>query len=269
MEAMRIAGPTTGDAFGLHLADSIRLHRPMVASIECSDGRLTLTSSAQWMGDEATWPAAVRTHLAGAKGRVLDVGGGSGRHASFLAGRSLHVTVLDTSPLALEICRQRGVPEQVLGDVKDVRLLLRDSPPFETVLLLGNNVGLLESTRHGRDILRQLHEITLESATLIAEGRRPGRTPDDLDYSERNRALGRMPGEYVIRVRYRTLTTPWFRYLFCEPSELAAIAEPAGWKVSTVEDFRYPGDDPGGSPMSYVAVLRKTSTFLRMVSVSA
>lgn len=38
-------------------------------------------------------------------GRALDVGGGAGRHASWLADRGLEVTVADVSPVALELAR--------------------------------------------------------------------------------------------------------------------------------------------------------------------
>jgi 2-polyprenyl-3-methyl-5-hydroxy-6-metoxy-1,4-benzoquinol methylase len=247
----------------MHLADALQQQRPVLAFVECSDGRLTAMFAAQWLGDEQSWPPAVRALLGDARGRVLDVGAGGGRHAVYLAQQGHHVTALDTSPLAIDTCRHRGVPQQVLGDVKDVQHLFRESPPFQTVLLLGNNVGLLESAEHGRDVLRQLHAVTTDDAQILAEGRSPGMaTAEEREYAERNRAGGGLPGESLIRVRYRTTATPWFRYLFCDPSELAAMAASAGWEMSKVEGFNYPMDPPDGAA-AYTAVLTKATPVCR------
>ncbi|WP_133243240.1 class I SAM-dependent methyltransferase [Streptomyces scopuliridis] len=253
------AGPELGDAFGMQLSDSLRLQRPVVAYVERSDGLITPSGSAQWLGDEESWPPAIRELLGNASGRVLDIGAGGGRHSAFLAGRSCDVTVLDNSPLALGICRERGIQECVLGDIGKSADLFRDSEPFRTVLLLGNNVGLLGSAAHGTEILRQLHDVTAEDALILAEGRRPvAVTEENHAYVTANRARGRLPGELLMRIRYRTTATSWFPYLFCDPSELALIAQPAGWEISDVEDFRYPGSPPAAPLLSYTAVLRKS-----------
>jgi hypothetical protein len=39
-------------------------------------------------------------------------------------------------------------------------------------------------------------------------------------YHERNRALGRLPGQIRLRVRYQNLATPWFDYLFASVEEI-------------------------------------------------
>ena len=253
------AGPELGDAFGMQLSDSLRLQRPVVAYVERSDGLITPSGSAQWLGDEESWPPAVRKLLGKATGRVLDVGAGGGRHGAYLASRSCRVTALDNSPLALEICRQRGIQDCVLGDIGKTADLFRDVEPFQRVLLLGNNVGLLGSAESGTEILRQLHEVTAEDALILAEGRRPvAVTEENHAYVTANRGRGRLPGELLMRIRYQTTATPWFPYLFCDPSELARIAQPAGWEISGVEDFRYPGSPPAAPLLSYTAVLRKS-----------
>lgn len=43
-----------------------------------------------------------------ARGRGLDLAGGAGRHALWLARRGLHVTVADVSPVGLELARARA-----------------------------------------------------------------------------------------------------------------------------------------------------------------
>ncbi|MGW7540979.1 methyltransferase domain-containing protein [Streptomyces sp. NPDC054770] len=254
----RSQGPRIGDAFGLQLSDAVRLGRPVTAFVERSDGLIAPSGSAQWLDDEQKWPPAVRDALAGVRGPVLDVGAGGGRHGGHLARRSLHVTALDTSELALRICRDAGVTETVCGDVTETERLLRGRPPFRTVLLLGNNVGLLGSVARGTGILRQMYAVTSDDAVIVAEGRRPvAGTPENRAYAERNLAEGRLPGELVMRLRYGITATEWFPYLFCGPEDLESIAASAGWKLGGVRDFRYP-EAPSGAPLlSYTAVLSK------------
>jgi len=252
-----VQGPVAGDAFGMCLADGFGEQRPVFAFVECSDGRLAPMAAAYWLSDEQSWPSAIRALLSHARGRVLDAGAGGGRHAVHLVRRGLHVTALDTSHLAIEICRRRGIPEQICGDVKDVENLFFRSAPFQTVLLLGHNVGLLESAEHGRHVLRRLHAVTGDDARILAEGRPPATaTAEERAYAERNRACGKLPGESLIRVRYRTTATPWFPYLYCDSSELGKMAASAGWKVSDLEHFHYATDAPE-STRSYAAMLTK------------
>ncbi|MEO3841982.1 MULTISPECIES: bifunctional 2-polyprenyl-6-hydroxyphenol methylase/3-demethylubiquinol 3-O-methyltransferase UbiG [unclassified Streptomyces] len=253
-------GPVHGDAFGMQLADSVRHARPVTAFVERSDGLIIPSGSAQWLDEEGDWPPEVCALLGRARGRVLDAGAGAGRHAVHLARKNHDVTALDNSPLALGLCERRGVARIVLGELASVAALFRGTPPFATVLLLGNNVGLLGSEAMGAGILRQLHAITADDAVILAEGRRPvDGTVENAAYVERNRMLGRLPGELRMRIRYRTTATDWFPYLFCTPSELAAIASAAHWTMAEVTAFRYPHDSPRHAPLSYTAVLRKSA----------
>ncbi|MFW6692170.1 methyltransferase domain-containing protein [Streptomyces sp. MAR4 CNX-425] len=244
----------------MQLSDAVQLARPVMAFVERSDGLLVPSGSAQWLDEEQDWPAAMRELLDRARGRVLDAGAGAGRHAAHLAAKGHDVAAFDNSPLALELCEQRGITARVLGELEAVGTLFRGSPPFDTVLLLGNNVGLLGSTAVGTRILRQLHAITSPEAVILAEGRRPVvGTGDNAAYVARNRSLGRLPGELRMRIRYRTTATPWFTYLFCDPADLAAIAEAAGWAVSNVTPFRHAHDASRQEPLSYTAVLHKAA----------
>ena len=57
------------------------------------------------------WPVQTRKAMRFVRGRVLDVGSGARRHALHLQERGHDVLCIDNSPLALEVCRRRGVRE--------------------------------------------------------------------------------------------------------------------------------------------------------------
>lgn len=74
-----------------------------------------------------------------ASGRVLDLGGGPGRYAAWLAARGLRVTLADLSPNLLEIARRHlkheRVEEIVEADARDLSAWPDGS--FEAALVLG------------------------------------------------------------------------------------------------------------------------------------
>jgi len=86
---------------------------------------------------------AVNTHFLDrflpTTGRVLDLGGGPGRYAEWLAKRGLRVVLADASPELLEIARSRIasplVEEIATADARD--LSRWDNASFDAALLLG------------------------------------------------------------------------------------------------------------------------------------
>jgi SAM-dependent methyltransferase len=181
------------------------------------------------------------------KGRVLDVGCGAGRVALWLQLRGHDVTGVDASPTAIEVCKWRGLRECLVMSVEELSF-----PPasFDTVLLLGNNLGLAGSVDRTREFYGKVHRITSDGGVLIGTGRDPYKTdnPAHLAYHERNRKLGRPPGHVRIQVQFGDEKTDWMNLLLMSPSELVEIARSAGWHLlKTIE-----GD--GGN---YAAVLKK------------
>ena len=50
-----------------------------------------------------------------AKGRILDVGAGTGSHVLYLQEKGLDVVALDVSPSAIEVCKQLRSEERRVG----------------------------------------------------------------------------------------------------------------------------------------------------------
>lgn len=89
--------------------------------------------------------------------------------------------------------------------------------------MLGSGLGLLESSERAPLVLEQLERVTSQSARILAEGLDPvfGEVPAiHAAYHAMNRSRGLLPGQIRLRVRFRELSTPWFDWLFCSPSEL-------------------------------------------------
>lgn len=234
------------DAFGHALLDHLE-GRGGAELIERSDGYLDLSAGAAVYFAE---PAEVQAALADrAVGRVLDVGCGAGRYALYLQERGYDVVAIDASPLAVEVCRRRGLRDVRLLTLEQVDVALGH---FDTILMLGNNFGLTGSYRGAKRLLKRLSQILRPGGRIVAQTLDPyeSKDPDHLAYHAQNRAKGRMGGQIRMRIRYKRYKTPWFDYLFVSRDELEAIVQNAGWQVQEI----LADDGP-----NYVAVLERES----------
>jgi SAM-dependent methyltransferase len=95
---------------------------------------------------------------------VLDVGGGPGEYAAWLAGRGYDVTLVDPVALHVEQARDRGVASAVVGDA---RTLDFDDGTFDAVLLLGPLYHLPDREDRVRS-LREAHRVLVPAGVVAA-----------------------------------------------------------------------------------------------------
>lgn len=217
------------DAFG-HLVLDWHQGRPAVEVVERDDGFLQANPEPRYFQPISLWSAPERRAARLVRGRVLDVGCGPGRVALHLEARGHEVVGIDTSPLAVQVARDRGVRDARVWPLEEVGPALGT---FRTVVMFGSNFGLLRSRDAAPRLLRRLHRVTSGDARILAGSVDVYLTgnPVHLAYHERNRARGRMAGQIRIRVRHLQYSTPWFDYLHAAPAEMAELASAGGWRL--------------------------------------
>lgn len=248
-----VGEPQVGDVFGELLRDTLavatgvgprplvggRLPRPVIEVIERDDGLINGAPAAHYLDGPADWQPYDHRAVDRVRGRVLDIGVGAGRIALELQDREVPVTGLDISPGAIRVARKRGVRDLVLGTVDEYAT---NRHRFDTFLLLGNNLGLIEGRDRAPAFLAALAALANPGAEIIAHGTDPYGTTDPVHtgYHERNRARGRLGGQLRLRLRYRELGTPWFDYLVCTPDELGELIRGSAWRLVDVDDADAP-----------------------------
>ena len=226
------------DAFGHLLYDYYagNSNNRVPGILERNDGYITdAGSTAAYFSEYKDWPLIERKALRLARGRVLDIGCGAGRHCLYLQEKGLEVTGIDNSPLSIEVCRQKGVMNTIVLALDDITPELGK---FDTVLMLGHNFGLFGSYNNARRILKKMDRITSGQARIIVTSNDVYQSdePEHLNYLEYNRNHGRMSGQLKVKVRYKKYATPWFDYLLVSKDEMEMILDGTGWKINRYID---------------------------------
>lgn len=218
-------------------------------TVERGDGLMEAeaVSAAHYFSTCEQWSESERKGLELARGRVLDVGCGAGRHSLYLQEQGHEVIAIDESPLAIEVCRLRGVRDARMMTFAQAAYRLRG---IDTVVMFGNNFGLFGGFKSARRKLSHLRRSTSPGARIIAQCTDPYATtnPVHLRYHESNRRRGRVSGQLRLRVHYKDRISPWFDYLLPSQDEVNSILDGAGWTLSSVLDLS------GGR---YIAVIER------------
>lgn len=215
--------------------------------VERDDGYIDAHPAAGYFAPYEAWSPAEQESMSYVRGRVLDIGCGAGRHVLHLQEKGFDVVGIDLSPLAVEVCRRRGVRDARVMSITEIGPGLGQ---FGAILMMGANFGLFANPRRAKLLLRRFHRMTSPEARVVTQARDPYRTDNEFHvaYHRRNQERGRMGGQLRIRVRYQKFISPWFDYLFVSPAEMEEIVEGTGWLVEALL---------GAEEPFYTAVLAK------------
>lgn len=118
-----------------------------------ADGRLELVRTRELL----------RRHLPGAPADVLDVGGGPGVHAAWLAGDGYRVHLVDPVPRHVEAARRAGIA----AEAGDARALPAADGSYDATLVLGPLYHLLERADRDR-ALAEARRVTRPGGLVAA-----------------------------------------------------------------------------------------------------
>lgn len=239
------------DAYGQQLLAQYHSRTPTAEIIERDDKYIeTGSDPGAYFSEYEKWSPLEQKIIKLARGRILDIGCGAGRHSLYLQGEGFDVTGIDLSPGAIEVCRLRGLKKAFVRGISEVGKFPKNS--FDTILMLGNNFGLFGSPERARRILKKFHRITAKNAQIIAGTLNPYQTgkAEHLEYLKQNRRRGRMPGQIRMRIRFGKAIGAWFDYLFVSPEEMREILKDTDWQIKEITS---------SEQAKYFAVIQKVS----------
>ncbi|MHA1943083.1 MAG: methyltransferase domain-containing protein [Candidatus Thorarchaeota archaeon] len=214
--------------------------------IERDDGYIQNTTGRNYTKSIEEWGEEEREAIANIVGPVLDVGCGVGRVGDYVKSKGLEYYGVDLSPLAVEMCHKRGHENVYVMSADNIEL---DRSDIKTVVLFGNNFGLMGTPEGVVRMLKGFHRVTADDAVVLAGSIDPEETDEEvhLAYHARNRAAGIPPGQVRLRNRYEDEVDDWWYLLLCGKKLMSELAEEAGWFLEKTI----------GGPKYNVGVLKK------------
>ena len=200
-----------------------------------------------YFSDYEDWAPYTKKAMEFVKGRILDIGCGAGRCSLYLQKKGFDVTGIDNSPLAIRVCKLRGLKKAKLVAVEDANF---EPNSFDTIIMMGNNFGLLGGFEKAQRLLKRFYRFTSKNALIIADTRDPYKTdnPAYLEYHRLNKKKGRMGGQIRLRIRFEKYVGRWLDYLMVSKEEMTEILNGTGWRV---------GDFIDSEDSRYVAIIEK------------
>ena len=218
-------------------ADRLRVFSPMFDEDEIP--LTTLFRSYEEM------PEIERKALDMAKGKVLDVGAGSGCHSLVLQNRGMDVTAIDISSLSVETMRKRGIRKVLEQDFFTLE------GKYDTILLLMNGIGIMGTLERMPEFFRQIDKILAPGGQVLGDS-------SDISYVfETEDGIIELPddtgyyGELSFQMQYKDTIGEPFDWLYIDADTLRQKAEENGYAVEVVAE---------GEHYDYLARITKSIT---------
>ena len=171
------------------------------------------------------------------KGKVLDVGAGSGAHSLHLQAEGFDVTSIDISELSCEVMKEQGLKKVVCNDIWTF-----ESEPFDTILFMMNGIGLVKNLK-GLDLFFQyIKKFVNPDGQILMDS-------SDIKYMFEDDEGGFLIdqnkeyyGALEYSLAYKNYKANPFPWLFIDFERLRASANKTGWKVELIyedDHFHY------------------------------
>lgn len=177
-------------------------------------------------------PAIERLALQHSRGRILDVGAGSGCHSLALQAMGQEVTAIDISPRSVEAMRERGVENAQLRNLFDPTF----EGSFDTILLLMNGSGIVGK-------LGNFPAFFFRMRQLLAPGGQVLMDSSDLSYlfEDEDGHIDLAPeddyfGEVDFQMQYKQIKGDPFDWIYIDFCTLSLQATQAGFQAEKIAE---------------------------------
>ena len=157
------------------------------------------------------------------KGKVLDIGAGSGSHSLYLQNKDIDVTALDMSELSCKCCEKRGVHKVINEDYFE----LTGKQKYDTLLMLMNGIGIAGSIDNLDRFFSIARELLNPGGSVLLDSSDIKYMFEDDEEEMENIITGSNDfyyGEVTYIMEYKGITSDPFDWLFIDPGLLNTIA---------------------------------------------
>ena len=164
------------------------------------------------------------------KGKVLDVGAGTGIHALALQKLGLECHAIDISELSVQIMEERGVVNATCQDFFELK-----DQKYDTLLFLMNGIGLVENFKGFEKFFSQCKKMLNEGGQIICDSSDLIYLFEEEDGTFLIDLFDRYYGEVEFQVEYQGVPSKSFPWLFIDFDNLQNLAEINGFQAETIQ----------------------------------
>ena len=158
------------------------------------------------------------------RGKVLDVGAGSGCHSLVLKERGLATVAIDISELSVEVMKARGIDARVVNFFDGTF-----TEKFDTILLAMNGIGIVGKIDRLPEFFRCIKRLLAPGGQVLLDSSDIRYVfMDDDGCMDIDLAAGYY-GEIDYKMRYKNITGEPFDWLYIDFDTLSMYAEEHGF----------------------------------------
>ena len=169
------------------------------------------------------------------KGKVLDVGAGSGAHSLYLQDNGFDITSIDISELSCDIMKEQGLKNVICNDIWTC-----EAERYDTIIFMMNGIGLVKNLEGLQVFLEYIKTFLYSKGQIILDS-------SDIKYMFYDDDLWvdinlAYYGELEYQLTYKHYNAPPFSWLFIDFDRLRNIAIKCGWTVELIyedDHFHY------------------------------
>lgn len=223
--------PSAMVPFGLALEDYFNGCRESELIFRRDDGKETKISAGYFFRMQNAFTSLEKNALELCQGKVLDIGAGTGSQSIFLKQSGFQVTSIDICPQAVQIMKARGLKKIYCKDIFEFH-----EGEFDTLLMLGHGIGMVETIAGLDKFLEQVHSLVSKNGQVLIDSLDVQKTddPDNLEYHRINKDAGRYPGEIRMQFEFRGIKGPFFGWLQIDSETLKEHAEFKSWQCEII-----------------------------------
>lgn len=176
-------------------------------------------------------PELERLALMQAKGRILDVGAGSGCHSLALMGMDKETVAIDISPLSVKVMQERGI------DARDMDFYDESfDTSFDTILMLMNGTGIIGTLDNMGRFFNRIKSLLNEGGSLIIDSSDLSYLYEEEDGSIMIDLADDYYGQVDYQMVYKGIAGECFDWLYVDYETLAFHAEENGMKCELLAE---------------------------------
>jgi SAM-dependent methyltransferase len=176
-------------------------------------------------------PELERIALEEAKGRILDVGAGSGCHSVALQKLGKAAVAIDISPLSVEVMKRRGL------DARQINLFDETfNEKFDTVLMLMNGTGIVGTLDNMPAFFERMKQLLTPDGCILIDSSDLRYLYEEEDGSLMIDLADDYYGQLDYRMEYKNILGEPFDWLYVDFETLAIYAEESGFTAELLEE---------------------------------